>query len=179
MTRVRFLQDAPDLQANYEVQCQECCNLLRQTSAIEVLWMARVLKTVVRLSLHAGKATPAPPVGPALGQHGLNIAAFCKDYNAQTSGQIGFVVPADISVYEDRTYTFVLKTPLASGLLLRSASIEKGSPNPNKLIVGSITTIQLEEIAIVKLPDLNTNKIASGMRTVAGTAKSMGVSITD
>jgi len=129
--------------------------------------------------LPAGKATPAPPVGPALGQHGVNIAGFCKEYNAQTGDKTGLIIPVEISVYEDRSYTFILKTPPASVLLAEAAKIKKGSSTPNRINIGSITKVQLEEIANIKLPDLNTNKIDSAMKIVEGTARNMGISIVD
>ena len=141
--------------------------------------MAKKITALIKLALPAGKATPAPPVGPALGQHGVNIAAFCKEYNAQTVEKVGLIIPVEISVYEDRSYTFILKTPPASVLLAKAAKIKKGSSTPNKLSVGSITKAQLEEIANVKLPDLNTTKIASAMKIVEGTARNMGISILD
>lgn len=133
--------------------------------------------TLIKLALTAGKATPAPPVGPALGQHGVNIAAFCKEYNAQTIEKVGLIIPVEISVYEDRSYSFILKTPPASILLANAAKIKKGSSVPNTTSVGSITKFQLEEIANIKLPDLNTKKIENAMKTIAGTAKNMGISI--
>ena len=141
--------------------------------------MAKKVTALIKLALPAGKATPAPPVGPALGQHGVNIAAFCKEYNAQTVEKVGLIIPVEISVYEDRSYTFILKTPPASVLLAKAAKIKKGSSTPNKLSVGSITKAQLEDIANVKLPDLNTTKIASAMKIVEGTARNMGISILD
>jgi len=141
--------------------------------------MVKKITTVIKLALSAGKATPAPPIGPALGQHGVNIAAFCKEYNAKTSDKIGLIIPVEISVYEDRSYTFILKTPPASVLLINAAKIKKGSPTPNRVIVGSITKIQLEEIVNIKLPDLNTNNINSAMKIIEGTAKNMGISIVD
>ena len=122
---------------------------------------------------------PPPPVGPALGQHGVNIAAFCKEYNARTESKAGLIIPVEISVYEDRSYTFILKTPPASVLLAKAAEINGGSSQPNRIIVGSITKAQLEEIANIKLPDLNTTKITSAMKIVEGTAKNMGISIVD
>jgi len=139
--------------------------------------MAKKLVALLKLALSAGKATPAPPVGPALGQHGVNIVAFCKDYNAKTSDKMGLVIPVEISVYEDRSYSFILKTPPASILLAKMAEIKKGSSNPNKINVGSITRLKLKEIALLKLPDLNTNNIASAMKIVEGTARNMGISI--
>ena len=139
--------------------------------------MAKKLLLLLSLALPAGKATPAPPVGPALGQHGLNIAGFCKEYNAKTGDKGDLIIPVEISVYEDRSYSFILKTPPASVLLIKAAKIPKGAGEPNKVIVGSITTAQLEEIAKVNLPDLNTHKIESAMRIVAGTARNMGITI--
>nr|YP_009496397.1 ribosomal protein L11 [Attheya longicornis]AWT39110.1 ribosomal protein L11 [Attheya longicornis] len=141
--------------------------------------MPKKITALIKLALPAGKATPAPPVGPALGQHGVNIAAFCKEYNARTSDKSGLIVPVEISVYEDRSYTFVLKTPPASVLLANAAQIKKGSSTPNKLNVGSVTTDQLKEIATIKLPDLNTTKLDSAMKIVEGTARNMGISIVD
>ena len=141
--------------------------------------MAKKITGLIKLALPAGKATPAPPVGPALGQHGVNIAAFCKEYNAKTTEKIGLIIPVEISVYEDRSYTFILKTPPASVLLAEAAKIKKGSSTPNRMNIGSITKAQLEEIANIKLPDLNTNKINSAMKIVEGTARNMGISIVD
>jgi len=141
--------------------------------------MPKKVTALIKLALPASKATPAPPVGPALGQHGVNIAAFCKDYNARTSDKIGLIIPVEISVYEDRSYTFILKTPPASVLLANAAKIKKGSAIPNRVSVGSITKAQLEEIAVIKLPDLNTIKIASALKIVEGTARNMGISIVD
>lgn len=141
--------------------------------------MPKKITALIKLALPAGKATPAPPVGPALGQHGVNIAAFCKEYNARTSDKIGLIIPVEISVYEDRSYTFILKTPPASVLLANAAEIKKGSSTPNRISVGSITKVQLEEIANIKLPDLNTTKISSAMKIVEGTAKNMGISVVD
>jgi len=141
--------------------------------------MAKKVTALIKLALPAGKATPAPPVGPALGQHGVNIAAFCKEYNARTVDKIGLVIPVEISVYEDRSYNFILKTPPASVLLANAANIKKGSSTPNKTIIGSITKTQLKEIAITKLPDLNTTKIHNAIKIVSGTAKNMGISIID
>jgi large subunit ribosomal protein L11 len=141
--------------------------------------MVKKITALIKLALPAAKATSAPPVGPALGQHGVNIAAFCKDYNAQTNDKAGLIIPVEISVYEDRSYTFILKTPPASVLLANAAKIKKGSSTPNKVSVGSITKVQLEEIATIKLPDLNTNKLDSAMRIVEGTARNMGISILD
>jgi len=134
---------------------------------------------LIKLALPAGKATPAPPVGPALGQHGVNIAAFCKEYNARTTEKAGLIIPVEISVYEDRSYTFLLKTPPASVLLANAAKVKKGSATPNRVNVGSVTKAQLEEIANIKLPDLNTTKISSAIRIVEGTARNMGITVID
>ena len=139
--------------------------------------MAKKVVAIIKLALPAGKATPAPPVGPALGQHGANIAAFCKEYNAKTSDKGDLIIPVEISVYEDRSYSFILKTPPASILLIKAADIKKGASEPNKLTVGSITQKQLEEIAKTKLPDLNTQNLESALRIVTGTAKNMGITI--
>ena len=141
--------------------------------------MAKEITGYVKLQIKGGQANPAPPVGPALGQHGVNIAAFCKEYNAKTNDKTGLIIPVEISVYEDRSYTFVLKTPPASVLLAKAAKIQKGSSTPNRVNVGSITKAQLEEIASIKLPDLNTTKISSAVKIVEGTARNMGISVTD
>lgn len=141
--------------------------------------MGKKITALIKLALPAGKATPAPPVGPALGQHGVNIAAFCKEYNAKTNDKVGLIIPVEISVYEDRSYTFILKTPPASVLLAKAAKIPKGAKTPRRETVGSITTAQLEEIATIKLPDLNTTKLASAMKIVEGTARNMGISIVE
>ncbi len=141
--------------------------------------MPKKITALIKLALPAGKATPAPPVGPALGQHGVNIAAFCKEYNARTAEKMGLIIPVEISVYEDRSYSFVLKTPPASVLLANAAKVKKGSATPNRVNVGSVTRAQLEEIANIKLPDLNTTKISSAMRIVEGTARNMGITIID
>ena len=143
--------------------------------------MAKKVTALIKLALPAGKATPAPPVCPALGQHGVNIATFCKEYNARTGDKGELIIPVEISVYEDRSYSFILKTPPASVLLVNAAKVKnkKGSSTPNKIIVGSITKTHLEEIANIKLPDLNTTKISSAMKIVEGTARNMGISIVD
>ncbi|ERN39940.1 50S ribosomal protein L11 [Rubidibacter lacunae KORDI 51-2] len=132
---------------------------------------------LIKLALPAGKANPAPPVGPALGQHGVNIMAFCKEYNAKTSDRAGLVIPVEISVYEDRSFTFVLKTPPASVLLCKAAGIERGSAQPNKETVGTVTRDQLREIAQTKLPDLNANNVEAAMRIIEGTARNMGIAV--
>ena len=138
----------------------------------------KLLKTFT-LQLKAGSATPAPPVGPALGQHGVNIMEFCKAYNAQTESMRGDIVPAQISVYEDRSFTFVLKTPPAARLLIKAASVPKGSGTPHTTKVGAITRAQLREIAEKKMADLNANTVEAAEKTIAGTARSMGITIKD
>ena len=137
--------------------------------------MAKKVVAVIKLALDAGKANPAPPVGPALGQHGVNIMMFCKEYNARTADQPGMIIPVEITVFEDKSFTFVLKTPPASVLLKKAAGIAKGSAQLEK--VGSITKEQLAEIATIKMPDLNAHKLESAMRIVAGTAENMGITI--
>ncbi|HTA75761.1 MAG TPA: 50S ribosomal protein L11 [bacterium] len=139
--------------------------------------MAKELNAMVKLQIPAGKANPAPPVGPALGQHGVNIMEFCKQFNAATQKQDGLIIPVVISIYKDRSFTFITKTPPASVLLLKAAKLEKGSPVPNKQKVAKVTLKQVEEIARVKMPDLNAQKIESAMRMVEGTARSMGIEI--
>ena len=139
--------------------------------------MAKKVVAIIKLALPAGKATPAPPVGPALGQHGANIAAFCKEYNAKTADQGGLIIPVEISIYDDRTFTFILKTPPASVLIKKALNIPKGSSKPNSIKVGSIDRAALEEIAKIKLPDLNTNNIDSAIKIIEGTAINMGISI--
>ena len=141
--------------------------------------MARKVVAVIKLAIAAGKANPAPPIGPALGQHGVNIMMFCKEYNARTSDQVGLVVPVEISVFEDRSFTFILKTPPASVLIKKAAGIEKGSGEPNRTQVGQITKSQLQDIAQTKMPDLNANDIEAAMNIVAGTARNMGVAVVD
>lgn len=141
--------------------------------------MAKKVVTVIKLAINAGKANPAPPIGPALGQHGVNIMMFCKEYNAKTADQAGTVIPVEISVFEDRSFTFVLKTPPASVLIQKAAGIEKGSAEPNRKQVGKITKAQLQEIAETKMPDLNANDIEAAMKIVGGTARNMGVKVVD
>ncbi len=141
--------------------------------------MAKKIAAIIKLALPAGKANPAPPVGPALGQHGVNIMMFCKEYNARTADQVGMVIPVEISVFEDRSFTFVLKTPPASVLIQKAAGVERGSGEPNRKKVGSITRAQLEEIAKTKMPDLNANDIQAAMKIVEGTARNMGVTVKD
>ncbi|WP_421656289.1 50S ribosomal protein L11 [Leptothermofonsia sp. ETS-13] len=141
--------------------------------------MAKKVVAVIKLAISAGKANPAPPIGPALGQHGVNIMMFCKEYNARTADQAGMVVPVEISVYEDRSFTFVLKTPPASKLIAKAAGVERGSGEPNRKKVGSITRTQLREIAQTKMPDLNANDIEAAMKIVEGTARNMGITVKD
>ena len=132
---------------------------------------------IVKLQIPAGKATPAPPVGPALGQHGVNIMEFCKTYNERTARQAGTIVPVEITVFADRTFTFVTKTPPASVLLKKAAGIEKGSGEPNKKKLGKVTRRQIQEIAETKLADLNTKDLEAAMRMIEGTARSMGIEV--
>jgi large subunit ribosomal protein L11 len=141
--------------------------------------VAKKVFTTIRLQITAGKATPAPPVGPALGQHGLNIMAFCKEYNARTASLAGSIIPVEITVFEDRSFTFVTKTPPAADLLRKAAGIEKGSREPNRQKVGRITWAQLREIAQAKMPDLNTQTIEAAEKIIAGTARNMGIEIGD
>nr|YP_009510734.1 ribosomal protein L11 [Gracilaria ferox]AXI96407.1 ribosomal protein L11 [Gracilaria ferox]UAD85891.1 ribosomal protein L11 [Gracilaria ferox] len=141
--------------------------------------MAKKIIGLVKLALNAGKATPAPPVGPALGQYGANIVMFCKEYNARTVDKIGLVIPVEISIYEDRSFSFILKTPPAAVLLKKAAKIQNGSGQPNNQKIGSISTPQLQEIAEIKLQDLNTQDIKKAMKIVKGTAKNMGIQIID
>ena len=139
--------------------------------------MAKKIKTVIKLQIPAGKANPAPPVGPALGQHGLNIAEFCQKFNAATTKMMGDIIPVEITVFEDRTYTFKTKTPPASELLKKAAGIEKGSGRPLQEKVGKISRAKIREIAQRKLPDLNTKDIDAAMRIIEGTARQMGLEV--
>nr|YP_009732040.1 50S ribosomal protein L11 [Gracilaria edulis]QHS70561.1 50S ribosomal protein L11 [Gracilaria edulis]UAD85687.1 ribosomal protein L11 [Gracilaria edulis] len=141
--------------------------------------MAKKLIGLVKLALSAGKATPAPPVGPALGQYGANIMMFCKEYNAKTTNKSGLVIPVEISIYEDRSFSFILKTPPAAVLLKKAAKIKSGSGQPNTKKIASISKTQLKEIAITKLEDLNTKDIQKAMDIIKGTAKNMGIEIND
>ena len=141
--------------------------------------MPRKVVALIKLALPAGKANPAPPVGPALGQHGVNIMAFCKEYNAKTADKAGLVIPVEISVFEDRSFTFILKTPPAAVLIKKALGIEKGAGEPNKQNVGTITQDQLREIAQTKMPDLNANDIDAAIKIIAGTAKNMGVKVAE
>ncbi|UCC59397.1 MAG: 50S ribosomal protein L11 [Dehalococcoidia bacterium] len=141
--------------------------------------MAKKVKAMVKLQIEAGKATPAPPIGPALGQHGVNIMAFCKEYNDQTSSQAGSVVPVEIIIYEDRSFTFITKTPPAADLLKRALGSEKGSDNPRRNKIGSLPREKVREIAEIKMKDLNAIDIDGAMKIVEGTARSMGIDITN
>jgi large subunit ribosomal protein L11 len=141
--------------------------------------MAKKVVGGVKLQLPAGKATPAPPVGPALGQHGVNIMEFCKQFNAKTADQPGMIIPVVITVYADRSFTFIMKTPPASVLLKKAAKVEKGSAVPNKTKVAKVTKNQVKEIAQLKMEDLNANDIEAAMQMIMGTARSMGIEIAD
>lgn len=141
--------------------------------------MAKKIKAVVKLQIQAAKANPAPPVGPALAQHGLNISEFCQKFNDATKNQAGFVIPVEVTIYTDRTYTFKLKKPPASELLKKAAGIEKGSGEPNKTKVAKITKAQLREIAEKKLEDLNTTDVEQAMKIIGGTARNMGIEIVE
>lgn len=141
--------------------------------------MAKKITKMVKLQVPAGKATPAPPVGPALGQAGVNIMSFVKDFNDRTAKQAGLIIPVEITVYEDRSFTFICKTPPAAVLLKKAAGLEKASGEPNKNKVGKVTRAQVEEIAETKMPDLNANTVEAAMRLVEGTARSMGIEVTD
>ncbi|MBI2426419.1 MAG: 50S ribosomal protein L11 [Candidatus Kerfeldbacteria bacterium] len=139
--------------------------------------MAKAIKTVVKLQIPGGKANPAPPVGPALGQHGVNIQDFCAKFNEKTKGKMGDVVPVEITIFEDRTFTFIVKTPPAAELLKKAAGIAKGAANPLTEKVGSVTKQQIREIAEIKMPDLNANDIDAAMKIIEGTARQMGVEV--
>ena len=141
--------------------------------------MAKAIKTIVKLQIPAGKATPAPPLGPALGQHGVNIGEFVSKFNAATAQMGGDIVPAEITIYQDRTFDFKLKTPPASDLLRKATGVEKGAANPKTSKVGKITHAQLRQIAERKLEDLNANDVEAAMKIIAGTARNMGIDITD
>ena len=141
--------------------------------------MAKKVLGVVKLQIPAGKATPAPPVGPALGQYGINMMEFIKSYNEKTAGQMGTIVPVEITVYEDRSFTYILKTPPAAELLKKAAGVEKGSGEPNRQKVGAVSRARVREIAELKMPDLNANDVEAAMKIIEGTAMSMGIEITD
>jgi large subunit ribosomal protein L11 len=139
--------------------------------------MAKKVKAVITVQVFAGKATPAPPVGPALAQHGINLMQFCKEYNARTSNRMGDIIPAEVTIYTDSSFRFRLKTPPTASLLRKAAGVEKGSGEPNRDKVGSITRDQLREIAEIKMPDLNANDIEAAMLQVEGSARSMGITV--
>ena len=139
--------------------------------------MAKKIKAIVTLALNAGKANPAPPVGPALAQHGINIMAFCKEYNARTSNRVGDIIPAEITVFTDGSFKFVLKSPPSAFLIMRAAGIDKGSPKANSQKVGKVTRKQLLEIAEIKRPDMNTDNVDSIVRQLEGTARNMGIEV--
>jgi large subunit ribosomal protein L11 len=139
--------------------------------------MAKKVMAMVKLQINAGKATPAPPIGPALGQHGVNIMGFCKEFNEKTAKQVGLIIPAVITVYQDRSFSFILKTPPASVLIKKAVGIESGSGVPNKTKVGKITKAKIREIAELKMPDLNAASVETAMSMVAGTARSMGITV--
>ena len=141
--------------------------------------MAKKISKIVKLQVPAGKATPAPPVGPALGQAGVNIMAFVKDFNDRTAKQAGLIIPVEITEFEDRSFTFICKTPPAAVLLKKAAGLEKASGEPNKKKVGKVTKAQVKEIAETKMPDLNANTVEAAMRLVEGTARSMGIEVVD
>ena len=141
--------------------------------------MAKKISKIVKLQVPAGKATPAPPVGPALGQAGVKIMAFVKDFNDRTAKQAGLIIPVEITVFEDRSFTFICKTPPAAVLLKKAAGLEKASGEPNKKKVGKVTKAQVKEIAETKMPDLNANTVEAAMRLVEGTARSMGIEVVD
>ena len=141
--------------------------------------MAKKISKVVKLQVAAGKATPAPPVGPALGQAGVNIMAFVKDFNDRTAKQVGLIIPVEITVFEDRSFTFICKTPPAAVLLKKAAGLEKASGEPNKNKVGKVTKAQVKEIAETKMPDMNANTVEAAMRLIEGTARSMGIEVVD
>jgi large subunit ribosomal protein L11 len=141
--------------------------------------MTKKIKTIIKLQIPAGKANPAPPVGPALGQHGVNIMAFCKEYNARTASQVGAIIPVEIIVYQDQSFTFVTKTPPATDLLKKAAGVEKGSSEPGRMVVGQVTHQQVREIAELKMKDLNALDIEGAERMVEGSARSLGIEVVD
>ena len=141
--------------------------------------MAKKIKAIIKLQIPAGKANPAPPVGPALGQHGVNIMAFCKEYNARTSSQVGTIIPVEITVYQDQSFTFITKTPPATDLLKKAAGIEKGSGEAGQEVVGQVTRQQVREIAELKMKDLNALDIEGAERMIEGSARSLGIEVVD
>ena len=141
--------------------------------------MAKKIKAIIKLQIPAGKANPAPPVGPALGQHGVNIMAFCKEYNARTASQVGTIIPVEITVYEDQSFSFITKTPPATDLLKKAAGVEQGSSEPGRMVVGQITRQQVREIAELKMKDLNALDIEGAERMIEGSARSLGIEVVD
>ena len=141
--------------------------------------MTKKIKTIIKLQIPAGKANPAPPVGPALGQHGVNIMAFCKEYNARTASQVGTIIPVEITVYQDQSFTFITKTPPATDLLKKAAGVEKGSGEPGREVVGQVTRQQVREIAELKMKDLNALDIEGAERIIEGSARSLGINVVD
>ena len=141
--------------------------------------MAKKIKTIIKLQIPAGKANPAPPVGPALGQHGVNIMAFCKEYNARTASQVGTVIPVEITVFQDQSFTFITKTPPATDLLKKAAGVEQGSSEAGRVIVGQVTRQQVREIAELKMKDLNALDIEGAERMIEGSARSLGIKVVD
>jgi large subunit ribosomal protein L11 len=141
--------------------------------------MAKKIKAIVKLQIPAGKANPAPPVGPALGQHGVNIMAFCKEYNTRTASQVGTIIPVEITVYQDQSFTFITKTPPATDLLKKAAGVEKGSSEPGRVVAGQVTRQQVREIAELKMKDLNALDIEGAERMVEGSARSLGIKVVD
>jgi large subunit ribosomal protein L11 len=141
--------------------------------------MAKKLKAIVTVRIEAGKASPAPPIGPAMAGHGINLMAFCKEYNARTSNRAGDIIPAEVSIYTDGSFTFILKTPPASTLLAKAAGVPKGAGEPNRQKVGEVTRAQVREIAEIKMPDLNAHDIESAMKQIEGTARNMGIVVVD
>lgn len=141
--------------------------------------MAKKVIGLVKLAISAGKATPAPPIGPALGQHGVNIMGFCKEYNERTKDQAGLIIPVEVSIYEDRSFSFITKTPPAAVLLKKAANVESGAAEPNRQKVGKVPTSKVREIADIKMKDLNAASVEAAMRMVEGTARSMGIEIVE
>jgi large subunit ribosomal protein L11 len=141
--------------------------------------MAKKIKAIIKLQIPAGKANPAPPVGPALGQHGVNIMAFCKEYNARTAGQVGTIIPVEITVYQDQSFTFITKTPPVTDLLKKAAGVEKGSSEAGREVVGQVTREQVREIAELKMKDLNALDIEGAERMIEGSARSLGIRVVD
>jgi large subunit ribosomal protein L11 len=141
--------------------------------------MAKKIKAIIKLQIPAGKANPAPPVGPALGQHGVNIMAFCKEYNARTASQVGTIIPVEITVYKDQSFTFITKTPPATDLLKKAAGVEQGSDEPGRVVVGQVTRQQVREIAELKMKDLNALDIEGAQRMIEGSARSLGIEVVD